>query len=421
MSGFLYGLGQAAGIAGNVIGGMQQDQHDRLTEALLARKQAQDDETARIGNAVKVSETGKNISEARKNTAEAGNLETPAVKLLGHGIGANGVAYQIIEDPTTKKPVWSTVDMSGGGAAPAAPPLAAPDIPTDLAAPKNMTAALQGVPTAKQSVAPKPSMPVVASKPALSPFAKNPAEIVGTPEWQAAEKFRAGLSKPTFKNYVEPNDPTKVHLTTPEKAAEAGWIEQKTGGSTAPAALMVTTMNRLGLSEGDIANAIATMDKNETDPAFLKKLTAYQQTLSAAAQTSPDPHPHGVTGALNNMGGAFLAAEAQKAVDPEIRRYMRNAQIVGTAATEILPRPNQQLLGIERGLSGIDVGWNPEMTKDIQDRRHRMRDMLHASLQSTPLAGKTGGGAAAPPGTADGKPFDINAYINQYPVKPPDE
>lgn len=340
---FLRTLGQLAGVAGNVVAGANADRQNRLAAALAAKKQADEEARAKITNAI----AGKSYDPTRGVVVDLQTETATPIPDLPSVAEKPMAPHTVVTDrgiaewnPATKK--WHLAEMETGPTPPTAPH-------------SGVGSGMVQGPSNTRSTAPSSTvvpMKPPAPKPDLIPVTQN-GKTVLVPKTE-------GLEIP------DKDKPTP--------------------------ALMIASMNRLGLAENDISSAIEAMERDENDPAFREELTAVTQALAAAAQTTPDPHPHGVTGAVNNIGGTLIAGQAQKIMQehPRVATYMRNKRIVGTAATEILPRPNQQLLAIEQGLSGIDVSWNPELIKDVQHRRRMMRDMLHESLQSTPLAGKTG-------------------------------
>ena len=142
------------------------------------------------------------------------------------------------------------------------------------------------------------------------------------------------------------------------------------------------------MSLADVEAANKRMTTMENDPAFQQKLTVANQATMNAADVKPDIHASGLLGALNNAGGSLVSGVAQRhlnTTDPDLNTYRRDKELVGTALTEVLPRPNQQLLQIEKGLSGLDVGWNPAIMGAVQNRRAQgvmqLRNALSALQQ----------------------------------------
>jgi len=78
--------------------------------------------------------------------------------------------------------------------------------------------------------------------------------------------------------------------------------------------------------------------------------------------------------------------------------------------TELLPRPNQQMLGIEKGLSAVDVGGNPGNISNVQSRRRGALQMLQGIMQHGGIPGVTapnaGTGAGTPPSGSGDPEFD---------------
>ncbi len=329
---------------------------------------------------------------------------------------------KIVQFDRTRQAWVDAPVLDGSDAGPTAPP----PIPAGLATPRRLgtivpedtAPALPTAPVQQQQAVTPPTQAVTAQPPVKRTLSVTPKTTAQRTQLVRNEQgvfepvdAATGLSIRTgkpVKDYVAPTKPETVEVAHPDGSKT---LETKAPGmQTAPAteakqtpALMIATMNRLGLSEGDISAAIEQMDKAENDPEFRKQLTVWNKMKSAAATTKQDEHATGATGVINNMLGAGVSGAAQQSLRdfPALSTYLRNKEVVGTAATEILPRPNQQLLQIEKGLSGIDINWNPDLITDVQSRRHRMRDMLHASLQATPLGAATtgkklGGNAGSP-------------------------
>ncbi len=291
---------------------------------------------------------------------------------------------------------------------PDADPSATPSIPAGLATPRRLgtivpddtAPALPTAPAVQQSAPPPPVQQQQAVTPPTQAVTAPRRTLSVTPKaaQQRTQLVRneqgvfepvdaaTGLSIRTgkpVKDYVPPTKPETVEVSHPDGSKT---LEAKTPGmQTAPAseakqtpALMIATMNRLGLSEGDISAAIEQMDKAENDPEFRRQLTVWNKMKSAAATTKQDEHATGALGVINNMIGAGISGAAQQSLRdfPALSTYLRNKEVVGTAATEILPRPNQQLLQIEKGLSGIDINWNPDHRRaepSSSDARHAPR------------------------------------------------
>lgn len=249
----------------------------------------------------------------------------------------------------------------------------------------------------------------------------NIADLLGRPvdPNQIAPYTPPVQSAFTFPVVDGPNGPVlaKANTKTGEVVpTDIGKSQAGAGsGGGALSGLTMQTMARMGTSFNDLSQAVDQMDRMENDPAFRAKLTAYNKALMAGAEAQPNAEAHGLGGMLSNMAGQLASGKAQQSLDPDLNTYLNLKQRVGTAFTELLPRPNQQLLQIEKGLSGIDVGWNPELLKGIQARRQGGLNVLknilshqgmldeNGQVSGTPTGGRGGGGGAprqsAPPTT----------------------
>lgn len=229
------------------------------------------------------------------------------------------------------------------------------------------------------------------------------APVIGSPEWKAAEEYKAKLAA---QYRVEPQ---QILQGTDENGDSHFYRVPKNGGppemisGMAPksgtgrgAALSgqtMQTLGRLGMSFNDLKQAIDQMDQFENDPKNLQKMTPARRAIAATSETMPNPEAHGLMGGLNNAAGALLGGIAQQKLsqdDPQFNTYLNNKQRVATAFTELLPRPNQQLLQLEKGLSGADVNWNPTLMGNIQSRRRGGLDVLKNILQQQGMLDESG-------------------------------
>lgn len=166
--------------------------------------------------------------------------------------------------------------------------------------------------------------------------------------------------------------------------------DAKQGTGSTMSGQTMQTMGRMGTSFNDLKQSIDQMEKMENDPAFRQKLTSMSKAGMAGAEAHPNADAHGLGGFLSNVGGQYLAGKAQENLDPDLNTYLNLKQRVGTAFTELLPRPNQQLLQIEKGLSGIDVGWNPQLLSGVQGRRRGGLDVLQNILSAQGMVDEQG-------------------------------
>ncbi len=208
---------------------------------------------------------------------------------------------------------------------------------------------------------------------------------------------------PTFGEYDK-------HAHTIRAVDSSGLTPKVAGAGGQTSAQAALAMQRLGMSLADVKAAHDRMTAAENDPEFRKLLTTGNQAGMNAADVKPDIHASGLMGALNNAGGSLVSGLAQTHLDPRLNTYRRDKETVGTALTEVLPRPNQQLLQIEKGLSGIDAGWNPDLTAAAQARRAQGIVQLQNALDQL-QAGR--GGTAPHPATAPTRaPNDPGGDVN---------
>lgn len=234
-----------------------------------------------------------------------------------------------------------------------------------------------------------------------------------SPQGIAAAGEKAGVIAKAKAPYATPKNPPLVKTMNPDGSVTytpapqaVGMAAPVAGGAGALSGQTMQTLGRLGMSFNDLKQAIDQMDRYENTPGNLAKQTAMKQALGAASEAHPSQEAHGLMGALNNAAGAFVGAKAQEKIgkdDPEYRTYLNNKQRVATAFTELLPRPNQQLLQLEKGLSGADVGWNPDLIKNIQARRRGGLDVLKNILAQQGMVNDQGEMTGAKPGRGGGR------------------
>lgn len=281
------------------------------------------------------------------------------------------------------------------------------------------------------------------------------APIPGSPEWKAAEAYKASLvprgpmlGSPEYlaaqtdlakmraqyrpapqQSFVFPTVTDDQGKQVVARAnTKTGQIEPTDVGAkasaTGPGSLSGLAMQqaaRMGMSSNDIQQAIQQMERFESNPDNIKKIGVLKATEGAVSQTPTMGKSGGAMGAINNAAGTALTMGARKHLassDPEYQRYLNNAQRVALAFTEILPRPNQELLHMERGLSGQDIGWNPGMLQDIQTRRRTGLEMLQQVLAKSPMgtgATTSPKGSSGTGGTGSSKGgFDPDAFYQNY-------
>lgn len=228
---------------------------------------------------------------------------------------------------------------------------------------------------------------------------KNP--VMGSPEWLAAQeklaKIRADYAPGQFGTQIKPGSdgqPAQAVVTN----ARTGDVTTKPldtvdlgkGTKGTQGALVLQTLARLGMNYNDLSQAVDKMDKLEGDKTFLGLQTPVNKAKIGLASTESNPHPKGLLEGLSNSAMQGVAGLAQRSLDPSLNTYNNLKTRVGTAFTEAMPRPNQQLLQIERGLSGIDVGWNPDLLQSVQSRRRGGLDVLRGILANEGLIDANG-------------------------------
>lgn len=189
----------------------------------------------------------------------------------------------------------------------------------------------------------------------------------------------------------------------------------KAGAGGAASGNTLLAQGRIGMSYNDLSQAVKQMEDYENSPQNLQAFTPEKRTLGVLAQSQPNAEAHGISGMLGNILTSEASGHAQSSLaknDQAYQNYVNNAQRVGAALTELLPRPNQQMLGIEKGLSAIDVGGNPGNIANVQARRRGALQMLQGIMEHGGIPG-----ASAPAGAASKSPSDdpeFDALLNKY-------
>lgn len=245
--------------------------------------------------------------------------------------------------------------------------------------------ATPGLVARAEQMAPVTTKNAVAQQAALTPGAVARAGAVAqaeVPAKVAAQKSPTDHFSPTSAVDAD-GHPIIINTTTGQEQSGQGTPKGAAAGTKPGSAQSAMALQRLGMSLGDVESAISEMDKFENDPKMRAKLTAYQQAAGSASQVVPDDHAHGLMGVLNNAAGSLASSAARKTLDPDLQQYIRNRQRVGLAFTEALPRPNQALLGMEKGLSGIDAGgFSDPIIADVQARRKMGAAQLRAAIST---------------------------------------
>lgn len=253
---------------------------------------------------------------------------------------------------------------------------------------------------------------------------KAPSEIPGTPEWKAAEAYKASLiprdsySFPTITG--KGGEQILARANTKTGTIEPTSIDAKAGAGAAGgerAGMAAAFLSRLKMGKADFDNGMKFIHN------YHGKLSTGEETITpvmmaqkATAETGQNPEAHGLTGALNNALGGFTQGLANTQLAKshgDYQRYINLLNSMSLAMTEVLPRPTQQILGIERGINTAKAGDGPERIADIQHRLDKAYEYLfsdpEAMLRKGPPAGP-GAGAASQGGrtiTVNGKTFRV--------------
>lgn len=150
--------------------------------------------------------------------------------------------------------------------------------------------------------------------------------------------------------------------------------DQKRKGGIAGTTMV--TLARVAVNYGDLGTALGKMKTFENSKANLAKIAQYAGLANLAMQDVKTAQTGSLFDAIGRQITAQQIANATVQLQSEFKDYYEYLQLVkrtGLAFTEVLPRPNRDLLAIEMSLSGVGAGAvdSPEYVKNIQDRRER--------------------------------------------------
>lgn len=181
---------------------------------------------------------------------------------------------------------------------------------------------------------------------------------------------------------VEPST-GKSKLVTEQTAMELGLQRAPTGAGQANnerAGTAAAFLGRLHIGKADFDNAYQFVRQYHNDLKTGKQeITPWMMGKASASQTMPNPESHSVFAPLSNLAIGYASGKANKSLaekNADYQRYINLITAISTAVTEVMPRPNQALLGIEKGLSMAKSGDTPERIDDIQHRIDKVYEYL---------------------------------------------
>lgn len=241
----------------------------------------------------------------------------------------------------------------------------------------------------KEGIA-KGEMPEIAnfSDAKLHLMADNTADLMlhyreSTPAEQAQMAQQLGFHNSTIaqqlKQFALESDKFQFEKTKYD-------IEQQRKGGIAGNAMM--TLARTAQSYGDLSASLDKMKVFENDKDNLAKIAQYAGLANMAMQDVKTAQTGSLLDAFGRRITAQQIANAQVELQANFKDYWQYLQLVkrtGLALTEVLPRPNRDLLGLEMSLSGIGAGAvdSPDYIKDVQDRRDRAYNTFKQILTQT--------------------------------------
>lgn len=162
------------------------------------------------------------------------------------------------------------------------------------------------------------------------------------------------------------------------KPVNYGVQGNKKGASkqTSAQTMMALTRVRQFASDLDRFDPSMTEMENPESPLNLTQVGIPMKVKGTVAGQQPSIEtPHGMWDMFGNAVSSGAQGVAQNSLnsDPlgaKYRTYTTGGKTLGLGLAEMLPRPNNALVGMEQSLSTADVGAaNPEQTKLVQERR----------------------------------------------------
>ena len=222
----------------------------------------------------------------------------------------------------------------------------------------------------------------------------NPADYVAAlADARDLRKLQAGQSKQHWVSAGVDKDGQPVILN-----AETG--ETRTGGGLKAGAaagqeragMAAAFLSRLKMGKADFDNGMGFIRGFHQKLAGENTITPLKMAEQAAANIAPNPEAHGMMGILNNATGAATSGFANQRLakdDPDDQRYVNLLNSMSLAMTEVLPRPTQQILGIEKGINTVKAGDPPERIADIQHRLDKAYEYLFSDPEGMLRKGPT--------------------------------
>lgn len=189
-----------------------------------------------------------------------------------------------------------------------------------------------------------------------------PSTIPGTPEWKAAEQYKAGLLRPKMANFVAPDN--SVHFVSEDEGAKQGWTKQAGGGG------------------GGASAAVA-----------LRAKSALPQIQDAATNLAKYNNPGALALLLHGrpMSGFFTTPEGQNA----LQAAQELARVHLSIPTGRAPGQSNIDAFARSLLTGVGEEGNPTAIKQ------HARQVQQMAKQDSVLAGAKGGGSSTDMGGDD--------------------
>jgi hypothetical protein len=231
----------------------------------------------------------------------------------------------------------------------------------------------------------------------ITPAPKNP--VVGSPEWQKSERFKASLVQPT--NIFVPGVSPETGKPTIFSGKNRGSPTLTDTGIEKPQTLHIESAQNQA-AKARMEAAISEMNNADAGMAeYEEKLRSGTANISGLGQLSGRvanafTHDDPVSMTIQSTALASL-----NRTNPDLARYLRRALSFAEGESMISQRPSDFRTKMTAFLSGASSGASPEMIADIRSRRKAILTPLNANLAANIAAAAAKTGKADTPGNID--------------------
>ena len=383
MPNFLRGLGQAIGVAGAGIGGYAKDEEERKRQALIAAQEGRAAEQLRLQQA------------AQKMAMERDSRDA-IQQALTNRTSLRDKGYRVAKPPVaTGSPLDAPFQQIADAQAAGDKEVVGEETflaPLENPLQRSTRERGEDIQTRQDEI--KGNQAFTAKENRLTREAQA-ARDSDREDW-----ISGGIDPKTGQPVLYNKRTGETKQGGGVKQAGAGMLGGERSGIAA------AFLGRLNIGKSDFDNAMAFVrDFHDKLKRGEIEITPWMMSQAAAANTQPNTEAHGAWGAASNAAGGMMSGLANKNLARTAKDYVRYMNLIrgmSTAITEVMPRPNQALLGIEQGLTMAKAGDPSERIDDIQ---HRL-DKVYETMFEDPsrIFRKTEPTTTTTPATTNGVP-----------------